>query len=42
MVPFYPRSSKPEDIVVAQQAMRDRYFSDVMVRGHYPSYKTRD
>ncbi|EDK31097.1 6-phospho-beta-glucosidase [Vibrionales bacterium SWAT-3] len=43
MVPFYPRSSKPEDIMVAQQAMRDRYFfSDVMVRGHYPSYAKRD
>ncbi len=34
MVPFYPCSSKPEDIMVAQQAMRDRYSSwDVMVRG---------
>ncbi|MEZ8783830.1 6-phospho-beta-glucosidase [Vibrio splendidus] len=43
MVPFYPHSSKPEDIMVAQQAMRDRYFfSDVMVRGHYPSYAKRD
>ena len=29
--------------MVAQQAMRDRYFfSDVMVRGHYPSYAKRD
>ena len=43
MVPFYPRSSKPKDIMVAQQAMRERYFfSDVMVRGHYPSYAKRD
>lgn len=43
MVPFYPRSSKPEDVMLAQQAMRDRYlFSDVMVRGHYPTYAKRD
>ncbi|MCL9775324.1 6-phospho-beta-glucosidase [Vibrio methylphosphonaticus] len=43
MVPFYPRSSKPADVMLAQQAMRDRYlFSDVMVRGHYPAYAKRD
>ena len=43
MVPFYSFSSKPDDIMVAQIAMRDRYlFSDVMVRGHYPSYALRD
>ncbi|MFL7865653.1 6-phospho-beta-glucosidase [Vibrio cincinnatiensis] len=43
MVPFYPRSSKPEDVMLAQCAMRDRYlFSDVMIRGHYPAYAKRD
>ncbi|MGR5323660.1 6-phospho-beta-glucosidase [Vibrio sp. DNB22_17_1] len=43
MVPFYPRSSKPEDVMLAQHAMRDRYlFSDVMIRGHYPTYAKRD
>lgn len=39
MVPFYPYSSKPEDAMTAQIAMRDRYyFSDVMMKGHYPNY----
>ncbi len=38
-VPYYPFSSRPEDVMLAEVAMRDRYyFSDVMVRGHYPSY----
>ncbi len=43
MVPYYPNSSKPEDVMLAQESMRDRFlFSDVMVKGHYPSYATRD
>ncbi|QXO19146.1 6-phospho-beta-glucosidase [Vibrio ostreae] len=43
MVPFYPFSSKPDDVMLAEVAMRDRYFfSDVMVKGHYPSYAKRD
>ncbi|MFM2481979.1 6-phospho-beta-glucosidase [Celerinatantimonas sp. YJH-8] len=43
MVPVYPYSSNPDDIMLAQMAMRDRYyFSDVMVKGHYPSYAKKE
>lgn len=43
MVPFYPYSSNPNDIMLAQVAMRDRYyFTDVMVRGHYPNYVKKE
>lgn len=43
MVPYYPFSSKPDDVMLAEVAMRDRYyFSDVMVKGHYPSYAKRE
>ncbi len=43
MVPFYPNSSKPEDVMLAQESMRDRYFfSDVMVKGHYPNYAKQE
>lgn len=39
MVPIYPYSSRPEDVLLANQAMHDRwFFCDVQVRGHYPSY----
>ncbi|MDR0199371.1 MAG: 6-phospho-beta-glucosidase, partial [Streptococcaceae bacterium] len=39
MCPIYPQSSRPTDIMAAQVAMQRRYwFSDVHVRGHYPSY----
>ncbi|MDR2833232.1 MAG: 6-phospho-beta-glucosidase [Streptococcaceae bacterium] len=39
MVPLYPYSCKPEDIMAAQVAMQRRYwFSDVHCRGHYPKY----
>ncbi|MEI4314267.1 family 1 glycosylhydrolase [Streptococcus suis] len=39
MVPVYPFSSRPEDILLANQAMHDRwFFCDVQVRGHYPAY----
>ncbi len=42
-VPFYPYSSKPEDVMQTHVAMRDRYyFSDVMIKGHYPSYAKRE
>jgi 6-phospho-beta-glucosidase len=41
--PFYPYSCHPDDVMLAQVAMRDRYFfSDVMVRGAYPSYALLD
>ncbi|AXF76803.1 6-phospho-beta-glucosidase [Erwinia tracheiphila] len=39
MVPLYPWSCHPDDVMLAQQAMRERYlFSDVHMRGNYPSY----
>ena len=39
MVPLYPWSCHPDDVMLAQEAMRERYlFSDVHMRGHYPSY----
>ncbi len=39
MVPLYPFSCKPEDVMFAQEAMRERYvFTDVQMRGYYPSY----
>lgn len=38
-VPLYPYSCKPDDVMYAAEAMRDRYlFSDVHIRGEYPSY----
>ena len=41
MCPIYPATMKPRDIMKAQVAMQRRYwFSDVHVRGHYPSYIT--
>lgn len=39
MVPLYPFSCKPEDMMFAQESMRERYvFTDVQLRGYYPSY----
>ena len=39
MVPLYPYSCKPEDVMFAQASMRERYvFTDVQLRGYYPSY----
>ncbi|MGK4475790.1 6-phospho-beta-glucosidase [Aeromonas molluscorum] len=39
MVPLYPYSCHPDDVMYAQEAMRERFlFSDVHVRGAYPSY----
>ena len=39
MVPTYPYSSRPEDVLLAHQAMHDKwFFCDVQVRGHYPAY----
>ena len=39
MVPIYPYSCKPEDIMEAQKAMQHRFwFADVQARGHYPNY----
>ena len=39
MVPFYPYSCKPADMVLSLQEMHNRwFFCDVHCRGHYPSY----
>lgn len=39
MVPIYPFSCDPEDIMAAEVASRDRYFfPDVQLRGYYPAY----
>ena len=42
-VPIYPYSSNPKDILLAQQAMHERYFfPDVQVRGYYPAYALKE
>lgn len=39
MVPLYPWSCNPDDVMYAQKAMQERYlFGDVHMRGAYPSY----
>ena len=39
MVPIYPYSCRPADMVLSNQAMHDRwFFCDVQCRGHYPAY----
>lgn len=41
--PVYPCSCDPEVQVAAGQAMNEKYFfTDVYVRGHYPTYKTAE
>ena len=43
MMPLYPATCKPEDMIQSQVAMREKYFfSDVQVRGHYPRYILRE
>ena len=42
-VPIYPYSCNPDDIMAAEEAMRQRFFfSDVHVRGHYPRYALKE
>ncbi|MBC6004133.1 MAG: 6-phospho-beta-glucosidase [Paeniclostridium sordellii] len=42
-VPIYPYSCNPEDIMAAEEAMRQRFFfPDVHVRGHYPRYALKE
>ena len=42
-VPLYPYSCKPEDMMYSVESMHDRYlFSDVHVRGEYPSYAIKE
>ncbi|QTF06495.1 6-phospho-beta-glucosidase [Brenneria izadpanahii] len=39
LVPLYPWSCNPDDVMFAQEAMRERHlFGDVQLRGYYPSY----
>ena len=39
MVPIYPYSCAPKDMLASVSAMQKRYwFTDVHVRGHYPSF----
>lgn len=43
MVPYYPYSCRPADMILAQQMMHGRYhFCDVQVRGHYPAYSLKN
>lgn len=43
MVPIYPYSCNPEDVMCATEAMHERFFfSDVMVRGHYPAFAKKE
>lgn len=42
-IPIYPFSSNPEDVMLAEEEMRQRYFfPDVQVRGYYPSYSLKE
>lgn len=42
-VPFYPYSCNPADIMTAVTCMHERfYFTDVLVRGHYPAYAKKE
>lgn len=42
-VPIYPYSSNPEDVMLAEEYMRQRYFfPDIQVRGYYPSYALKE
>lgn len=39
MVPIYPYSCRPDDMVLSVQEMHARYFfTDIQCRGHYPAY----
>lgn len=39
MVPIYPYSCRPEDMILSVQEMHSRYFfSDIQCRGNYPGY----
>ncbi|MCG6218857.1 6-phospho-beta-glucosidase [Vibrio furnissii] len=43
MMPLYPATCRPEDLLLAQALMREKYlFSDVQVRGYYPSYLLKE
>lgn len=42
-VPFYPYSCNPDDVMMAQESMHERYYySDVHCRGHHPAYACKE
>lgn len=43
MVPYYPYSCNPDDVMLAHECMHERfYFMDVHCRGHYGSYAKKE
>ncbi|MBC5830386.1 6-phospho-beta-glucosidase [Vibrio metschnikovii] len=43
IMPLYPATCRPENVLLAQELMREKYlFSDVQVRGYYPSYLIKE
>lgn len=43
MVPLYPYSCRPEDVMFAEECMHDRFFfADVHMRGYYPNYAIKE
>ncbi|EKO3696077.1 6-phospho-beta-glucosidase [Vibrio metschnikovii] len=43
IMPLYSATCRPEDVLLAQELMREKYlFSDVQVRGYYPSYLIKE
>ena len=39
MIPFYPLSCRPEDMLLSVEQMHQRFFfTDIHCRGHYPAY----
>ena len=42
-IPYYPYSMNPEDVLLAQRSLHERfYFMDVHARGHYGAYARKE
>ncbi|MGV2487436.1 UNVERIFIED_CONTAM: family 1 glycosylhydrolase, partial [Bacillus mycoides] len=42
-IPIYPYSSNPEDVMLAEESLRLKYFfPDVQIRGYYPKYALKE
>lgn len=42
-VPIYPLNSNPDNVMLAEESMRIRYFfPDIQVRGYYPKYALKE
>ncbi|MFE4764168.1 6-phospho-beta-glucosidase BglA [Bacillus mycoides] len=42
-IPIYPYSSDPEDVMLAEESLRLKYFfPDVQIRGYYPKYALKE